>query len=97
MLNGQCNNIWYGSTFPDAPKVFDNNSSFEKLWRSGQTVFLLTGEDATPATGESNECPQKERLPDYVKKGAACQLAKWGGKLVLTNGPKPCPDQAWPR
>src|SRR5262249_52456754 len=40
MLNGRCNNIWYGSVFPDAPKVFDDDGSFEKLWQSQQTVFL---------------------------------------------------------
>jgi hypothetical protein len=32
-----------------------------------------------------------------VEKDGACVLAKWGGKLVLTNAPKPCPDQAWPQ
>jgi 4-amino-4-deoxy-L-arabinose transferase-like glycosyltransferase len=96
MLNGRCNNIWYGSTFPDAPQIFDDDASFERLWHGGQTVFLLTGEDAAPDHKQSDKCPQKERLPDYVKKDA-CQLAKWGGKLVLTNGPKPCPGPVWPR
>ena len=91
MLNGRCNNIWYGSTFPDAPKVFDDNASFEKLWHSGQTVFFLTGEDAAPASGQSDACPQKEKLPAYIRKDEACQLAKWGGKVLLTNEPKPCP------
>jgi 4-amino-4-deoxy-L-arabinose transferase-like glycosyltransferase len=82
MLNGRHNNIWYGSTFPDAPPVFDDDASFEKLWHSQQRVFLWTEEDT---------------VPNYVKDAGACQLAKWGGKLVLTNGPKPCPDRALPR
>src|SRR5262249_32844877 len=25
ILNGRRNNIWYGSTFPDAPKIFDDD------------------------------------------------------------------------
>ncbi|HMC29360.1 MAG TPA: glycosyltransferase family 39 protein, partial [Candidatus Angelobacter sp.] len=29
ILNGRCNNIWYGSKFPDAPPIFDNDASFE--------------------------------------------------------------------
>jgi 4-amino-4-deoxy-L-arabinose transferase-like glycosyltransferase len=82
LLNGRHNNIWYGSTFPDAPPIFDGDASFEKLWHSQQHVFLWTEEDS---------------VPSYVKDSAFCQLAKWGGKLVLTNGPKPCRDQALPR
>jgi hypothetical protein len=96
ILNGRCNNIWYGSKFPDAPLIFDDDASFEKLWRGGQTVFLLTDAKASPANKLTDECPQKEHLPDYVAKDSACVLAKWGGKLVLTNEPKPCPGQAWP-
>ncbi|HET6933249.1 MAG TPA: glycosyltransferase family 39 protein, partial [Candidatus Angelobacter sp.] len=34
LLNGRRNNIWYGSTFPDAPNVFDDDQSFQKLWLS---------------------------------------------------------------
>jgi hypothetical protein len=79
ILNGRRNNIWYGSTFPDAPQIFDDHPSFEKLWRSGQRVFLWTEED---------------EVPGYVKNAGYCQLARWGGKLVLTNEPKPCPVPA---
>jgi hypothetical protein len=96
ILNGRCNNIWYGSKFPDAPPIFDNNASFERLWRGENTVFLLTDAKAKASSGASDECPQRDRLPDYVEKDGACELAKWGGKLVLTNERKPCPGQAWP-
>jgi 4-amino-4-deoxy-L-arabinose transferase-like glycosyltransferase len=82
LVNGRHNNIWYGSTFPDAAQIFDDDLSFEKLWRSQQRVFFWTEEDS---------------VPSYVKHAGFCRLAKWGGKLVLTNGPKPCPDQALPR
>jgi hypothetical protein len=94
MLNGRCNNIWYGSMFPDAPRVFDDDTSFEKLWQSEQTVFLLTSEQALAKNEQSNKCPQDDRLPGYVKKDEACLLAKWGGKLVLTNELKLCPALA---
>jgi hypothetical protein len=96
ILNGRCNNIWYGSKFPDAPPIFDDDASFVELWRGAKTVFLLTDAKASPDRKPAEECPQKEHLPDYVAHDA-CVLAKWGGKVVLTNGPKPCPDQAWPR
>jgi 4-amino-4-deoxy-L-arabinose transferase-like glycosyltransferase len=96
ILNGRCNNIWYGSKFPDAPPIFDDDASFEKLWRGQQTVFLLTDSKASPETKLTDECPQKEHLPAVVANAGACVLAKWGGKLVLTNERKPCPGQAWP-
>jgi 4-amino-4-deoxy-L-arabinose transferase-like glycosyltransferase len=97
ILNGRCNNIWYGSKFPDAPQIFDDDASFERLWNSNTRVFLLTDAKARPKAEATNECPQKEHLPDYVVRDKACVLAKRGGKLVLTNGPKPCRDLAWPR
>jgi len=79
ILNGRRNNIWYGSTFPDAPQIFDDDQSFEKLWRSQQRVLMWTEEDA---------------VPSYVQNAGYCRMAKWGGKLVLTNEPKPCPVPA---
>jgi 4-amino-4-deoxy-L-arabinose transferase-like glycosyltransferase len=92
MLNGQCNNIWYGSKFPDAPPVFDDDASFRKIWESGKTVFLLTSAKTKPAYVASDACPQKETLPGFAFVNA-CVLAQWGGKAVLTNEPKLCPDQ----
>ncbi len=97
MLNGRCNNIWYGSKFADAPQIFDDDASFERLWRSNTRVFLLTDSKAEPAGKTTDECPQKARIPDYVIKPGTCVLAKWGGKVVLTNEPKPCPGLVWQR
>src|SRR6266481_3065828 len=64
ILNGRCNNIWYGSRFPDASRIFDDDASFEKLWHGGQTVFLLTDGKASPYNKVSDECPQKLHLPE---------------------------------
>ena len=76
ILNGRRNNIWYGSTFPDAPPIFDDDQSFAKMWQSQQRIFLLTDEDS---------------IPVYVQRAGYCRLAKWGGKLALTNELKLCP------
>ncbi|HKV92009.1 MAG TPA: glycosyltransferase family 39 protein [Candidatus Angelobacter sp.] len=94
ILNGQCNNIWYGSKFPDAPQIFDDNASFERLWNSDTLVFLLTDAKAKPKAEATNECPQKDRLPDFLFREPtnACVLARWGGKMLVRNGPEPCPD-----
>jgi hypothetical protein len=98
ILNGRCNNIWYGSRFPDAPQIFDDNASFERLWNSNTLVFLLADAKARPKAEATNECPQKDTLPDFLfrEPTQACALARWGGKLLVRNGPKPCPDQSWP-
>lgn len=77
ILNGRRNNIWYGSTFPDAPAIFDDDQSFQRRWHNPQPVFLWTEED---------------EIPRYVTEAGYCELSKWGGKLVLTNAPKPCPQ-----
>jgi len=90
LLNGQCNNIWYGSKFPDAPPIFDNDASFQRLWTGRQTVFLVTDAKAKPGGEAKEECPQTEKLPAYISRDGACILAKWGSKLVLTNEPKLC-------
>ncbi|HEY1940396.1 MAG TPA: glycosyltransferase family 39 protein [Candidatus Angelobacter sp.] len=97
ILNGRCNNIWYGSKFPDAPPIFDDDASFEQLWHGNKTVFLLTDAKASSDTKLTTECPQKEHLPDYIAKDDACVMAKWGGKVVLTNERKLCPDRVFPR
>ncbi|HYA96503.1 MAG TPA: glycosyltransferase family 39 protein, partial [Methylomirabilota bacterium] len=31
ILNGRSANLWYGSQFPDAPQIFDDNTAFQKL------------------------------------------------------------------
>ena len=82
ILNGRRNNIWYGSTFPDAPQIFDDDQSFEKLWHTSRRVFLWTEEDA---------------IPSYIKSAGYCELAKWGGKLVLTNEQTLCRGPAQPQ
>ena len=94
ILNGRCNNIWYGSQFPDSPAIFDDDASFERLWNSDTLVFLLTDAKARYKAAAADECPQKDRLPGFLGKEPtkACVLARWGGKLLVRNGPKPCPD-----
>jgi 4-amino-4-deoxy-L-arabinose transferase-like glycosyltransferase len=86
ILNGRCNNIWYGSKFPDAPAIFDDDASFERLWNSDTPVFLLTDSNANISAKTSDECPQKNRLPAFQKRGG-CMLEQWGGKALIGNRP----------
>jgi len=157
MLNGRDSNIWYGSLFPDAPNLFDDNESFSKLWHGPQRIFFWTEEETVFRDAESitdysdnwyvtqrdrvegekiaastdqkltptqrqeeyqridskNRVEQQEfedwkkdayqrvqhgesashGIPNYVKE-SNCELAKWGGKFILTNELKLCPQPA---
>jgi hypothetical protein len=42
ILNGRSSNLWYGSFFPDAPDIFDDEASISRLWRGPRRIFLLT-------------------------------------------------------
>jgi 4-amino-4-deoxy-L-arabinose transferase-like glycosyltransferase len=69
VLHEPSGNLWYGSKFPDAPRVFETQASFQELWTSPSTVFLWTDQDhPKELTG----------LTQHF-------LARRGGKSILTN------------
>ena len=73
ILNGRSANLWYGSFFPDAPQIFDDNDSFRELWNGPKRVFLWT---ETEEEGEGLK---------GIDLNTVHVLAKSGGKLILTN------------
>ena len=73
VINSRDNgNLYYGSLFPDSPKIFEDDQSFANLWKSDRRVFLWTEED---------------NLPAVVSSTKFFQIAKGGGKLILSNQP----------
>ena len=69
ILHEPSGNLWYGSKFPDAPRVFETQASFDQLWVSPGTAFLWTDQ----------EIPKElAGLPHYL-------LARSGGKSIFTN------------
>jgi 4-amino-4-deoxy-L-arabinose transferase-like glycosyltransferase len=69
ILHEPSGNLWYGTQFPDAPRVFETHASFIRLWSGSGRVFLWTDQ----------EDPKELRgFPRLV-------LAKSGGKSILTN------------
>lgn len=69
VLHEPSGNLWYGAKFPDAPHVFETESSFAQLWSSPTEVFLWTDQD---------EPKELVGLPHY-------RLARSGGKSVFVN------------
>ena len=49
ILNGHSSNLWYGSYFNDAPKIFDDTASFQQVWAGSKRVFLWTEIERVPA------------------------------------------------
>ena len=41
LVNGRTTSMWFGSTYPDAPKIFLDDSGLLRLWNSGTRVFLF--------------------------------------------------------
>lgn len=73
MLNGRKADLWFGSFFPDAPQVFEDDESFARLWHgSARVYFFLEESDAEEAL--------KSIDPKTV-----FVFARGGGKVILTN------------
>ncbi len=71
-------NMWYGTQFPGAPRVFETQASFEEMWKGTQRVFLWAEEEQPPAL---------HGLNSFV-------VARRGGKIIFSNQPTvpPAPE-----
>jgi 4-amino-4-deoxy-L-arabinose transferase-like glycosyltransferase len=73
ILNGRSSNLWYGSFFPDAPKIFEDSVSLSLKWTEPRRIFLWQDlSDPVPT------------LP-----GKTYFIAQSGGKEILSNQPNP--------
>jgi len=41
LVEGQTTSMWFGSTFPDAPKIYLSNSDLQRDWSGSARVFLF--------------------------------------------------------
>ncbi|HXL21689.1 MAG TPA: glycosyltransferase family 39 protein [Candidatus Dormibacteraeota bacterium] len=74
MLNAQAGDLWYGSLFPDSPKVFEDDASFARLWLGSAQVFFVM--------------PSEQGLEKLQVLGSPYySVAQSGGKSVYTNHP----------
>ncbi|HEX4154506.1 MAG TPA: phospholipid carrier-dependent glycosyltransferase [Acidobacteriaceae bacterium] len=74
ILEGRSSNLWYGSFFPDAPKIFETAESFRAKWSGPQRIFLWQS-----LTDPPNQLPVVDG-PVYV-------IARGGGKEIVSNRP----------
>jgi len=73
MLNGRRADLWFGSFFPDAPQVFEDDESFKRLWNGPERVYFFS-EESYVEDALKNLDPKTVHL-----------FARSGGKVVLTN------------
>ncbi|AFL89779.1 PMT family glycosyltransferase, 4-amino-4-deoxy-L-arabinose transferase [Terriglobus roseus DSM 18391] len=73
LVNGRVNGPWFGSFWPDAPHIFEDEASLHRAWAGSQRVYLLTYE--------------KPRIADLQKFAPVRIFAESGGKMILTNKP----------
>jgi hypothetical protein len=69
VLHEPSGNLWYGSKFPDARRVFETYSSFNAMWAEPPRVFLWT---------DQNDPKELGAAPRFL-------LARSGGKSIFTN------------
>jgi 4-amino-4-deoxy-L-arabinose transferase-like glycosyltransferase len=73
IYEGRSSNLWYGSFFPDAPRIFEDTLSLNLKWTDRRRIFLWQDlSDPVPA------------LP-----GRTYFIAQSGGKEILSNQPNP--------
>jgi 4-amino-4-deoxy-L-arabinose transferase-like glycosyltransferase len=68
-LHAPGGNMWYGTQFPDSPRVWETQASFVEMWTGPQRVFFWT-DQGDPASLRG--------LTSYV-------VARRGGKTIFSN------------
>ncbi|MGE0133068.1 MAG: ArnT family glycosyltransferase [Blastocatellales bacterium] len=75
LLNGRVTGMAFGSTYPDAPKIFLEAGDVRRLWQGGDRVFFFT------------EDSKKDKALKVIEGLPVYPLADRGGKSVLMNKP----------
>ncbi len=73
IYQGRSSNLWYGSFFPDAPAIFEDEASLALKWSGPRRVFLWQD--------------RSQPLPPLL--GKTYLIAQSGGKEILSNQPNP--------
>ncbi|MDE1154282.1 MAG: phospholipid carrier-dependent glycosyltransferase [Acidobacteriaceae bacterium] len=72
ILEGRSSNLWYGSFFPDSPKIFETPSTIASKWNGPTRIFLWQS-----ITDPPNVLP--------VLPGPVFVIAQSGGKEIVSN------------
>ena len=73
IFEGRSSNLWYGSFFPDAPRIFEDSVSLNLKWTQPRRIFLW----------------QDLSQPTPTLPGSVYLITQSGGKEILSNQPNP--------
>jgi hypothetical protein len=72
LVNGNTTSMWWGSTYPDAPKIFLDDQELLRVWNSPERVFLFV--------------PQYERARvEALLPGPLPIASEASGKVIFVN------------
>ena len=74
LINGKSSNMWFGSTFPDVPKIYLTDADLLHEWSSTTRVFLFV------TTYQKAQVDALIQAPKYV-------IAESSGKTIYSNQP----------
>jgi 4-amino-4-deoxy-L-arabinose transferase-like glycosyltransferase len=74
LVNGRTTSMWFGSTYPDAPKIFLDDAGLRAAWNSGSRIFLYVPQHQLKRV--ARVLPEKK----YV-------VAESSGRIVYSNRP----------
>jgi 4-amino-4-deoxy-L-arabinose transferase-like glycosyltransferase len=76
LVNGNTTSMWWGSTYPDAPRIFLDDEDLLRAWNSPERVFLFV--------------PQHERAKvEALLPGPLSIVSEASGKVIFANHPHP--------
>jgi hypothetical protein len=73
LVEGRTTSMWFGSTFPDAPKIYLTDADLQRDWTSNERIFLFVPPHL--------KAKVDSLLPDRVV------VAEVSGKYVYSNHP----------
>ena len=74
LVNGRTTSMWFGSTLPDAPQIFLDDTALDAAWRGPARVFLFVP-------------PQHRARVTSLLGEHAYVLAESSGKTIFSNRP----------
>ena len=78
LVNGRVNGPWFGSIWPDAPHIFEDEASLRQLWSGPQRVFLFTYDPAKRTTDLQQVSARSSRShPPAAKPSSPTVKSKW--------------------
>ena len=75
IYNGRYNGLRFGSTYPDAPKIFLDDGQFATLWRGADRVFLFVPPE------------QRAAASSRLSLAETVLVAESGAKALYVNHP----------